>query len=167
MIGLDLDGVVCDLLGAAKRSLGEPMYPQAYSFEEMYPHISDDALNGFFAHRTTYTHMNPIDGAVDSIRTILNSGKHIVYITARPPYLQQITTEWLKMYTIFAPIEQATAKEIAVQRLGVSVFVDDNPDVLKKLNCDTYLFTQPYNVCRATNARRVSGWAQLKELLLC
>jgi len=166
MIGLDLDGVVCDLLGAARRAFGEPACPQAYSFEEMYPHVSDDILASFFHHQATYARMRPIPGATESIAKLLALGTKIVYVTSRPAYLYQPSSEWLRVYGIQAPLRTVLSKEVEVRRLGIDIFVDDNPDVLAKLDCATYLFSQPYNLFRASKAIRVTGWAELLGRLL-
>ncbi len=175
LIGLDLDGVVCDLgPGVAARiadRYGVASHPdtwRTYDLRELelgVPQAPFKAfLDGVFADPALYEAAVVADGAVAGVERLLDAGWRLVGITARPAYLAEITTAWLTAHGLALEAVHHTtvgAKAAVAERLGVAATVEDNPreaDQLAKV-CESWLIDRPYNRdYPLERARRLRSW---------
>jgi uncharacterized HAD superfamily protein len=166
-VGLELDGVVCDIVRAAEEAWGKPDVPCAYSLEEMYPMVSSDNLSLWRSSNSTYRRMHPVPHACESLVS-LSDNHHIVVITSRPKHLSKVTQDWLKLHGLdFVRVIHTYSKDAQVVTSRIDVFIESLADVANAISdvCDVYLFNQPYNAGRTVQAKRVGDWKQLvKEL---
>ena len=175
LIGLDLDGVVCDLgPGVAARiadrfdvvshpdtwrtydlrhlRLGVPQAPFQSFLEELFvdPGLYDDA---------------PVaEGAEWGIARLRAAGHRLVGITARPHHLVDVTLSWLERHGLRLDAVHHTevgTKAHVAARLGAAVTVEDNPHEAESLArvCESWLLDRPYNRdYPLTLARRLRSW---------
>ena len=175
LIGLDLDGVVCDLgPGVAARiadRFGVASHPdtwRTYDLRELQLGVPQAPFKAFlddvFADPALYQAAAVADGAVAGVGRLLDAGWRLVGITARPPHLAQITEEWLAAHGL--PLEAVHhtalgAKSGVAARLGVVATVEDNPWEADRLAqvCESWLIDRPYNRDYAlARARRLRSW---------
>src|SRR5262245_10350864 len=106
LIGLDLDGVVCDLgPGLASRiadRFGVASHPDTWRTYDLrtlrigVPEAPFQAfLDDLFVGEELYDTAPVAEGAVWGVRHLQDTGWRVVGITARPPHLAAVTTEWL------------------------------------------------------------------------
>ncbi len=175
LIGLDLDGVLCDLgpsvadritdrFGVATHpstwrtydlrllSLGVPV-PRFHSF-----------LDEIFTDPGLYAAAEPVDGAAAGIACLRQAGYRLVGITARPPQLAAVTRSWLKRHGMVLDQVHHTpvgTKAVVAARVGAGATVEDNPTEAELLAevCESWLFDRPYNRDhRLERAGRVHSW---------
>ena len=175
LIGLDLDGVLCDLgpsvaariaarFGVATHpstwsrydlrllDLGVPEAPFAAFLEETF---TDPAL---------YEEAHPHDGACFGAAQLADADWELVGITARPDHLAPVTRRWLAAHGLPIGEVHHTAvgtKAAVARRLGVVATVEDNPTEAELLGrvCDSWLLDRPYNRDhRLERARRLRSW---------
>ena len=178
LIGLDLDGVLCDLgPGVAARiasRFGVRTHPatwRTYDLRHLRLGVPEDRFNAFldetFADPSLYLAAAPSVGAVAGVAALRAGGWEVVGITARPPSLRAATIRWLadRGLTLDAVHHTPVGTKAAVAaRLGARASVEDNPAEAESLArvCSSYLFDQPYNrdaVPRA--AVRIRSWDAL------
>ncbi len=175
LIGLDLDGVVCDLgPGVAARiadRFGVASHPdtwRTYDLRELrlgVPQVPFTAfLDGVFADPALYEAAAVADGAAAGVAALVEAGYRLVGITARPGHLVEVTRAWLD--TAGMPLEavhhtRLGGKAGVAARLGVIATVEDNPreaDLLAEV-CQSWLLDRPYNRdYPAGRARRLRSW---------
>jgi uncharacterized protein len=175
LIGLDLDGVLCDLgpsvaaritarFGVATHpaswsrydlrllDLGVPEAPFAAFLEETF---TDPAL---------YEEAQPHDGACFGVAQLVDAGWELVGITARPGHLAPVTRHWLAAHGLALGAVHHTpvgTKAAVARRLGVAATIEDNPTEAEMLGrvCDSWLLDRPYNRDhRLERARRLRSW---------
>jgi uncharacterized HAD superfamily protein len=175
LIGLDLDGVVCDLgPGVATRiadrfdvashpdtwrtydlrllRLGVPQAPFVAFLDDLFadPHLYDTAP--------------VVEGAAWGVARLREVGWRVVGITARPLHLAAVTMDWLARHRL--PVEAihhtpVGGKAQVADRLGVAVTVEDNPEEAERLGhvCESWLLDRPYNrEYPLMRARRLRSW---------
>src|SRR5262245_47666717 len=107
LIGLDLDGVVCDLgPGVAARiadRFGVASHPdtwRTYDLRELRLGVPQAPFTAFlddvFADPALYESAAAAEGAVAGVACLVDAGYRVVGITARPPRLASITRAWLE-----------------------------------------------------------------------
>ena len=175
LIGLDLDGVVCDLgPGVAARiadRFGVSSHPdtwRTYDLRELHLGVPQAPFTAFlddvFADPALYESAAVADGAVAGVATLLDAGYRLVGITARPPRLAEVTRRWLAAAGIPLDDVHHTAlgsKAQVAARLGAVATIEDNPreaDLLAEV-CESWLLDRPYNRDYAlARARRLGSW---------
>lgn len=188
--GIDLDGVCFDF-GSAFLSFLRAHFPHlsipkdieltSYYWYEIIPGLDKDTFwEAFddFGRGRGYFDLELIEGALEGLRAIEESGHSIVYITNRPMYARQDTVEALAKHN-FPSAEHlwfATGhKAPFIRDLAVDVFIDDSPHTISEI-CDTcpktYCFDYPFNQnieAPSDSYTRVSSWADFleKEGILC
>lgn len=178
LIGLDLDGVLCDLgPGVAARiaeRFGLSTHPatwRSYDLRRLRLGLPEDRFGAFldeiFAEGALYGDAPAACGAVTGVERLRAAGHEIVGITARPPELAGVTTAWLAARGLSLDAVHHTAvgtKAAVAAALGVEAAVEDNPveaELLAEV-CRSYLLDHPYNrdvVVRG--AIRISSWDDL------
>jgi uncharacterized HAD superfamily protein len=175
LVGLDLDGVLCDLgpgvAARIEREFGVVTHPAAwrqYDLRHLELGIPERAfvafLDGVFADPSLYEAAPAHAGAVGGVACLLGAGWRAVGITARSEHLVDVTERWLRAQGL--PLDGVihtavgTKHEVA-QRLGVVATIEDNPTEAERLGhvCDSLLFDRPYNRDHMTvSCSRVLSW---------
>ena len=178
LIGLDLDGVLCDLgPGLAARIFGRfgvhthPATWRTYDLRHLRLGVPEARFNAFldeaFADPSLYLAARPGAGAVAGLAALRAAGWGVVGITARPPSLRAATTRWLSDWGLVLDAVHHTpagTKAVVAARLGVEASVEDNPVEAESLAevCRSYLYDQPYNRDATTSdAVRIRSWDAL------
>ena len=178
LVGLDLDGVVCDLgPGVAARiadRFGLTTHPstwRSYDLRSLQLGLPQDRFCAFldetFTDPSLYSAAPVTRGAVEGLAQLRAAGWGVVGITARPPHLAAATTRWLAERGVPLDAVHHTvvgSKAAVASRLSVDVAVEDNPVEAELLAdvCRSYLLDHPYNrdvVVR--RAVRLHSWDDL------
>jgi uncharacterized HAD superfamily protein len=162
-IGLELDGVVCDILGAAIKSFGDPQQSGAYAFDELYPLISIEDLNLWLETPSVYVDIDEIPGAAQGLLCLAR--KHEIFIvTRRAQHLSKVTSTWMKSRGLgFISTQYDGGKDIEIQRLMLDAHIESSAQDARKVSdiCDTYIFDSVYNRFGCGPATRVKDWNHL------
>jgi uncharacterized HAD superfamily protein len=175
LLGLDLDGVVCDLgPGVAARiadRFGVASHPdtwRTYDLRLLRLGVPEAPFQAFieelFSDPSLYGEAPVAEGAAWGIARLREAGWRLVGITARPLHLAQVTRAWLHRHRIaldgvhHTPV--GTKAEVA-DRLGALVTVEDTPHEAEQLAevCESWLLDRPYNTdYPLSRARRLRSW---------
>ena len=178
LIGLDLDGVLCDLgpgvAARIARRFGVHTHPatwRTYDLRHLRLGVPEVRFNAFldetFADPSLYLAARPNAGAVTGVAALKTAGWSVVGITARPASLRGATTRWLSDWNLALDAVHHTSvgtKAAVAARLGAQASVEDNPAEAESLAtvCSSYLFDQPYNRDAVTLAAvRIRSWDAL------
>lgn len=175
LIGLDLDGVVCDLgpgvAGRIADRFGVSSHPdtwRTYDLRLLRLGVPEDRFHAFldelFADPSLYDGAPVADGAAWGVHRLREAGWGVVGITARPTPLAEVTLTWLARHGLALDAVHHTTvgtKSDVAARLGVTVTVEDNPIEADQLAgvCESWLLDRPYNRdYRLERARRLRSW---------
>ena len=175
LIGLDLDGVVCDLgPGVAARiaqRFGVASHPdtwRTYDLRLLRLGLPEAPFQAFieelFGDPSLYDSAPVAAGASHGVARLREAGWQLVGITARPRHLTEVTRSWLRRHGLALDAVHHTevgAKAEVAARLGVAVAVEDNPHEAEQLAdvCESWLLDRPYNRdYRLERARRLQSW---------
>lgn len=175
IIGLDIDGVLCDLqralfeIASKYIPLSEEDWDQ-YKIQDV-EHGSDELKDKVFEeiYETKGIANAPvIPDAVDKVNELYDKGHRIVLITARPTNWEEQTKEWLhnvglKFNKLFVGVQDKGAK---AKEERVDVFVDDQPNNLEDVaeeNIPAYAFEQPWN--EGVDVPKIRDWKDVKASL--
>lgn len=160
-MGFDLDGVICDFVKALCRELDRThgvrlnlshMDIPDWSLEQslgMPSELVDNLIASVFKHQK----VSPIPGAIEGLRLLADKGHRISVVSVREPVGQNAAYLWLTRHGVYTHsitwCELGDKRKIA-DRLGLDVFVDDNPAEAESIGelpgCVSVVFTQPWNV---------------------
>ena len=175
LLGLDLDGVVCDLgpcvAARIAARFGVSTHPatwRTYDLRHLRLGVPEASFAAFldetFADPDLYDIAGPHDGAGLAHACLLDAGWRLVGITARPDHLAAVTRRWLARHRL--PLEavhhtRLGGKAEVARDLGVVATIEDNPheaDLLVQV-CDSWLLDRPYNRdYPLARARRLHSW---------
>lgn len=175
LIGLDLDGVVCDIgAGVARRiadRFGVASHPdtwRTYDLRQLRLGVPEVPFRAFlddvFADPALYESASLCEGAARGLACLREAGWDVVGITARPPVLAEVTLTWLARHGIELDAVHHTpvgSKAAVASRLGADAAVEDNPHEADRLAevCDSWLLDRPYNrEYLLARARRLRSW---------
>lgn len=172
----DIDGVAANFLAEAIRTWGDPLIPNTWSLEEMFPQVSDEQIAQFINQETTYLRLKPIEGAREGLQVLTNAGWHIVFVTSRPKHLVGITTAWLIQHgfsTAQTPVIFTNKVDIALARKAKAAIEDhiETARALAQVCPRVFLMDRPYNFGPCGRATRITGetdwekWAEIVQLL--
>lgn len=178
LIGLDLDGVLCDLgPGLSARiaaRFGISTHPaswRTYDLRRLSLGLPDAQWSAFldetFGDPALYSGAAAHGGAVAGVAALRAAGWGVVGITARPRHLTEMTQRWLVERGV--PLDgvhhtPVGTKASVAAALGVDASVEDNPLEAESLAdvCRSYLLDQPYNRDMVVRrAARVRSWDAL------
>ena len=175
LIGLDLDGVVCDLgpgvAGRIADRFGVASHPDTWRTYDLrllrlgVPEAPFQAfLEELFTDASLYQSAPVAEGAAWGVSRLRAAGWRLVGITARPGHLMDVTRSWLDRHGFGLDAvhhtEVGTKAEVAAE-LGAAVTVEDNPHEAESLAevCQSWLLDRPYNRDYALKrARRLHSW---------
>jgi uncharacterized HAD superfamily protein len=175
LIGLDLDGVVCDLgPGVAARiaeRFGVASHPdtwRTYDLRLLRLGVPEAPFQAFmdelFVDPALYDDAPVAEGAAYGLARLREAGWAVVGITARPSHLAGITGAWLDRHGLRLDAVHHTTvggKSEVARRVGVVVTVEDNPLEADQLGevCESWLLDRPYNRdYPLERARRLRSW---------
>lgn len=175
LIGLDLDGVVCDLgpVVAARISdrFGVSSHPDTWRTYDLrllrigVPQAPFQSfLDELFGDPTLYEGAPVAEGAAWGVKRLQQTGWRTVGITARPRHLTSVTRRWLARHGILLDDVHHTTvggKSAVAEELGVLVTIEDNPHEAEALAgvCESWLIDRPYNRdYTLARARRLRSW---------
>lgn len=175
LIGLDIDGVLCDLGPDVARRIADrfgvathPATWRTYDLRHLRLGVPHERFCAFldetFADPSLYETAPLVSGADAGVADLVDGGWRAVAITARPPHLREVTARWLEHNGI--PVEAVHhtlvgTKSQMASALGVTAFIEDNPAEAEALGavCQSWLFDQAYNRdVPLTAARRLHSW---------
>ena len=182
-IGIDLDGVcydfvgaVCDLAGMDRPSCESWEFYEEWGWDrEKFLEVCREGLS---SRGTLFGYGYVIPGAKEGVHALLDAGHKVVFVTARGGFsggketreaTQRRTLHWLKTeMRIPNPVVVFDGRKATVAaQHGITFFLEDNaPNVerLRHAGVLAYLFDQPWNRCFLT-MRRVYTWDQFVEYL--
>jgi len=127
VLGVDLDGICCDFLGACafleEKLEHRNLWPVLRS--AVNPEWLEEVLAGYQYDRSLYSALNPIPYAASSLCAL---DTEIVYITARPMFAKQDTLLWLERHSFphgKVINVRGDSKVAAAKREKVDVFIED------------------------------------------
>lgn len=175
LIGLDLDGVLCDLGPNVAARIAErfgvsthPATWSTYDLRLLRLGVPEERFNSFldeiFVDPCLYESAVPTPGAAYGVPRLLDAGWRLVGITARPAQLAEVTSAWLAAQGFELEEVHHTlvgTKSVVADRLGVDATIEDNPHEAELLSrvCQSWLLDRPYNRdYPLSGARRLSSW---------
>ena len=175
LIGLDLDGVLCDLGPSVAARITErfgvathPSTWRTYDLRLLRLGVPEPRFHAFldeiFTDPGLYAQAVPVDGAVTGVACLRQAGCRLVGITARPPELATVTRWWLRRQGMSLDEVHHTpvgTKAAVARRVGAGAAVEDNPAEAELLAqvCQSWLFDRPYNRDHPLErAGRVQSW---------
>lgn len=175
LLGLDLDGVLCDIgppvAARIHERFGVASHPstwRSYDLRLLRLGLPEARFHAFldeiFADPDLYAAAPVAEGAVAALTTLVDAGWRLVGITARPPQLAAATEEWLDRNRLRLDGVHHTSvgvKAAVAARLGVDAMVEDNPAEAELLAevCQSWLLDRSYNRDHLLlRARRLSCW---------
>ena len=180
-IGLDLDGVLGDLVASWTRqyreAFGDPDYTHDGGWDLHRDTVFTDTESVFKYLELVpgfYEKMLLVPGAAGGCWQLVEDGHLVQIITNRPSTQVRATTEWLRSWwpsQKLLPEVQHVPGDKGV--IDVQMYVEDNPDRLRQLveakKACVVVFDQPWNrdleFESAPNLFRVAGWPQLSEFI--
>jgi len=174
-LGVDIDGVVCDLNTELAKVLTGALGRQVHSSEFTRYDLSDFGFDGDIVVRCAeedgaYVVADPYRYAPEVLRELSNS-YDLVYVTARPERLWKDTIGWFNKQGIpYRDIYFTKHKSNKSLELGIELFIEDNPSNLADLNRNgvgTLKFVHRYNEhYKHELCREVFSWVDVARCLL-
>ena len=141
-LGIDIDGVICDTLGAAQvlgfSGFELDIMPTMANWNSTNPKVNDYLTYLLYHKPEFYECPLPIPGAVRGVRQLLNSDQfqEVHYVTARCKGLETITKDWLRRWrfprmSVYHLGDQDKADWASFW--GITDFVDDKPKIIQKM----------------------------------
>lgn len=173
-IALDLDGVVYDLVTHASNVLGGGKSPDMDAWHFWKPwKISQRQWNDWLQTDDAFCGGEPIEGAVDGVRTLLDADNTVVFYTHRPARAYDCTNRWLrdKLGSDYSwELKIANGDKVYPEVAPCDIFVDDSGRNLTSMlstGCPRVaLFDTPYNRDSRHRGSVVHNWQELTVLLL-
>jgi uncharacterized HAD superfamily protein len=155
VIILDIDGVVANLFEEVDyllQDLGHDVnhvdHSIGYDWQDMYPGVSVDTINSIVSNPLTIKNSKPYEESWYWVNHY-SSSYDIMFLTARNDALTNQTWDWFFEWDIPADFVVFQEEKVDFLKcLEVSVFVDDNPDVVSQARVEgipSYLLNRPYN----------------------
>lgn len=176
-LGIDLDGVVADFNGGWMRAYNEqfettlaPAQVVGWDGLHKLTHFADmDEFWGWAQDHggvSVFRHLEPYNGAVETLRSLNRDGHDIVVITAKPEWAVHDTFEWLADHRIPTREVHVTDDKWTIE---CDVYLDDSPYkvlelVEKRPDRTVCRFVRPWNR-PVEGARDVHDWDEFAEVV--
>jgi uncharacterized HAD superfamily protein len=175
LLGLDLDGVLCDIGPSVSlrlsRQFGVSSHPDTWRTYDLrhlrlgVPEVSFCSfLDETFADPALYEEAPVADGAANALGHLVDAGWDLVGITARAGHLAEATTSWLAAHRLPVAVVhhcEVGSKATIASSLGVQAAIEDNPREAELLGevCQSWLLDRPYNRDHVpVRASRLVSW---------
>ena len=159
----DIDGVVADTGKAIIEIIQKDLGKSWIALEDITEYdinklswLSEEEVKYLvicFNQPEFYLSLSPLDGAQKAIQTLKDADWKIIFLTARPKFLYNVTYYWLKFHNF--PFDeliicQALEKPKYCERLNQSVLIEDRPDIINEIarrhpHIRLFVFNQPWN----------------------
>ena len=175
LLGLDLDGVLCDIgpgvAGRIAHRFGVSSHPDTWRTYDLrnlrlgVPQARFCAfLDEIFADPALYLESPVAEGAARALDHLVAAGWELVGITARSPHLADATRNWMAVHGLpLGSVHHCAVgtKAAVAASLGVAASIEDNPVEAESLAdvCQSWLLDRPYNrECHPSRSRRLWSW---------
>jgi len=175
LLGLDLDGVLCDLGPSVAARIatrfGVASHPstwRSYDLRLLRLGVPEDRFSAFldetFDDPDLYAAAPVCDGVAAALKELRRAGWDMVGITARPPHLKAATQAWMGVHGLPVTEVHHTAvgtKSAVARALGTDATIEDNPTEAELLADvgESWLLDRPYNrSSTVVRARRLASW---------
>jgi len=163
-IGCDIDGTISNTIRVVYGTVfGKKVSPSLLGLYNLAPFGADQE---FFKNSWVYKKAKPYRGAAKVLRVLIAQGHEVIYITARPKDMREVTEEWLFENGFpFAEIVFGKPKAEVVKEKGISLMIEDAPHEINGLKDVTKLIVldRPYN--RNFNVERADHWLKVPDLI--
>jgi len=175
ILGLDLDGVLCDIGPAVAARISEtfgvashPATWRTYDLRLLRLGLPEARFHAFldetFADSELYRTAPVAEGAAAAVAALVDAGWRLVGITARAPHLAEATVSWLQAHGL--PLDEVHhtvvgGKSEIGRAVGVEAMIEDNPVEAELLAdvCQSWLLDRSYNRDHQLfRARRLASW---------
>lgn len=173
MLGVDLDGVVCDFASKANahiaKACGEHERPiLRWDWYREYGPAGIAAFKEIMlmgAGRGFFSDLNPIPGALASLYRMLARGHEVIFLTHRPRMAEADTLTWLERWQLLTSQTRAVVVDRPEDKRGyaVDLLLDDRPETVGVARGGV-LFVQPWNLHVSHMMPHVYNWSQFERL---
>ena len=196
-IYIDFDDVLCETARALSKMAKEVFkrdvpYEQITVFDLRHAFsLSSDEIEQLMdlAHEIEFLeHLEPVPGAVEALKRLLEKGHEVVIVTGRPSYCHEGSLRWMKRFGLesleviyvdkYGRVPKVTPEGAPpmlsldeFNRLSFDVAIDDSPaalDLLVKMeNCRVMIFDRPWNreYRLQGDMQRFSEWREILRTL--
>lgn len=171
-IGLDMDGVTCDLLThmiyLLNRYHGENLKKSditSWGIEDHCKNVKKKHIAKYIDEPGFFRHLEPMEGALEYIEKLHNNGHEIYFITACNSGGFDCKRAWITKNLPFVPDRNFFGTK-SKEMVKVDIFMDDKLDNLIAYHrawpeTPVFAFDQPYN--QDWLGFRALGWADFYE----
>jgi uncharacterized HAD superfamily protein len=182
-IGIDLDGVICDLPSAVYPLLGDMFKidvkaKDLSSIENVWEkefNLTNSQLSSLFVEAGKRGLYRTAKVYEDTRKHLVNISKqyNIFYITVRDfyPTIKKDTFYWLDRNKLpYYRVVFSRSKHKIAERENLQFFIDDSPDYcnrVAKTRVPTWLFRRPWNKNAPLDplVKITDSWAEIEEIL--
>lgn len=161
-VGLDIDGVCCDIHGTFDTRMvmkGHKKVPMTrWTWFEDYPDGQNE-WSYFLSNPTLYRHAATVRGTIPGLKVLEHRGVDLVFVTYRNPAAAKATVDWLTELGVKDPRVVHTSDKGSVDW---DIHFDDHLETvlaLREVGRRAYVFDQPWN--QHGRLPRVMGWSGL------
>jgi len=188
-IGIDIDNTVSDsytdYLKVYNKKLGVNI--QYHEIEDFYTlgkryGVDFNKLNLIFQNCLVDQKFQISFKAYQDAESIIqkwNTYGHLIhYITGRPHTIKKITRKWLEINGLMFENttldlihmkrfgQDADFKKETVERLGISIMIEDMREIVNAIGIPAILLDRPWNQGKTTaNVKRVSSWEEIDKIV--
>ena len=179
-IGLDMDGVIIDNMDTKIRfakKLGFALKPEQTHADLIEKTLTSEALSEL----RTHLYFNPVTalqaklvpGSLDGLRQLKKIGQRFYLISKRKyPF---IAKELLKKHKLWGKyfdekntffVREAEEKDYQISRLGIGLYLDDQPSILDKLvSVKNKILFDRFNCFTNSKHTRVDSWDEFLNII--
>ena len=172
IIGVDLDDVLWDLLGAWLQRYNTivdghiaPEDIKSWSIEQYILPNTKEMLFYILEQKDFWKTVQPISGAAEVLYRLMQDGYNVYIVTASS--YKTLPAKLNHFFELFPFVHQnqiVVAKE--KQLLDLDVMIDDNPENLCHASYDKLLFDRPSNQwVKKDDIKRVYTWAEIYQFI--
>ena len=172
IIGVDLDDVLWDLLGAWLQRYNTivdghvvPTDIKSWSIEQYILPNTKEILFYILEQKDFWETVQPMNGAAESLYRLMRDGYNVYIVTASSyKTLPAKLNHFFELFPFVHKDQVVVAKE--KQLLDLDVMIDDNPENLCHASYDKLLFDRPSNQwVKKDDIRRVYTWAEIYQFV--
>lgn len=176
-IGIDVDGVIANISNEISHRLKRDGFShdlslwKKYLLEENHPQVDEQWMLTQFKDPTFWLNAIPFKDAWHVLNNWFMNNIDIYLLTCRPSeYSKDVTYRWLDEWfinynNIIFDIPKNQKHEY-LQKLNISLFIEDNPVEAKiaAKTTETYLMDRPYNKrYKIGHAKRISSMHEIEK----
>lgn len=172
IIGVDLDDVLWDLLGAWLQRYNTivdghvvPADIKSWSIEQYILPNTKEMLFYILEQKDFWKTVQPMSGAAEVLYRLMRDGYNVYIVTASSyKTLPAKLNHFFELFSFVRQDQVVVAKE--KQLLDLDVMIDDNPENLCHASYNKLLFDRPSNQwVKKDDIRRVYTWAEIYQFV--